>query len=282
LARRGGTDAERAVGDAEAGDVDARLEAAPHDLSGADGARPRGTIGHSKRWLWPLAVAAALVLGAAIDRLVLQRDSVIDTPRTIANVDSMRSDSSTVSRKNIQERQVVTDPKPRPRPGLERSAAPEQVATNIERGAPRGEQRAPSAVTADPSRVGPARSADAGANATLRLAATQTLVQAEMLLAAYRADDSTEARQLGRWARDVLVSTRLLLDSKVANDVKLRTLLQDLELVLMQVAQLSGAALDDIERDLLDRTLKDRDLLPRIRSAVPTGAAIITTTSTSD
>jgi hypothetical protein len=127
----------------------------------------------------------------------------------------------------------------------------------------------------------------------MRLAATQTLAQAEMLLAAYRTDDVTDAedaRQLGRWARDVLSSTRLLLDSRVAEDATLRELLQDLELVLMQIAQLAGTGasgagpdrMNPVERELLDRTLRERDLLPRIRSAVPAGSASQSFTGTSD
>jgi hypothetical protein len=51
----------------------------------------------------------------------------------------------------------------------------------------------------------------------------------------------------------------------------LRTLLDDLELVLVQIIQLSGAPLDPADRELIDRALADRDLLPRIRTAVPAG-----------
>ena len=107
----------------------------------------------------------------------------------------------------------------------------------------------------------------------MQLAASQTLAQAELVLATYRAGDTTDARQLGRWAKDVLGSTRLLLDSRAARDPQLRALLQDLELVLAQIAQLSGAPLDPTERELLDRTLRERDLLPRIRNVVPSGGA---------
>ena len=111
-------------------------------------------------------------------------------------------------------------------------------------------------------------------NALYAAAAVQTLTQAEALLVAWRVDaprDTAAARQLGGWARDVLGSTRLLLDSPAASDPRLHDLLDDLELVLAQIVQLSGAPLTDEERALLERSVKARDLLPRIRSAVPAG-----------
>lgn len=116
------------------------------------------------------------------------------------------------------------------------------------------------------------------ASSLYRAAAVQTLSQAELLLVAWRTDaprDSASARQLGAWARDVLGSTRLLLDSPAARDPQLHALLDDLELVLAQIVQLSGSPLTPGERALLERSVRARDLLPRIRSVVPAGAAAI-------
>lgn len=115
-----------------------------------------------------------------------------------------------------------------------------------------------------------------------RMAAAQTLTQAEALLTAYRASGGESAagmKQLGGWGREVLSSTRLLIDSPAGADPQLRTLLADLELVLVQIIQLSGAQLDPIERALIDRALQERDLLPRIRTAVPPGPASAGTAS---
>jgi hypothetical protein len=114
------------------------------------------------------------------------------------------------------------------------------------------------------------------AGSLYRLAAVQTLSQAEALLTAYRASgvaerDPAAARQLGRWGRDVLSSTRLLLDSPAGDDPQMRPLLNDLELVLVQIIRLSGTPLDASERALIDRSLRERDLLPRIHTAVPAG-----------
>jgi hypothetical protein len=77
-----------------------------------------------------------------------------------------------------------------------------------------------------------------------------------------RADD----RFLGR-AHDLLLTTRLLLDSPAAADPRFRTLLEDLELVLAQVIRLQ-ADQSRAELDLIRQALEQRDVLPRLRSAV--------------
>jgi hypothetical protein len=122
------------------------------------------------------------------------------------------------------------------------------------------------------------RSTESGSSDALyRLAAVQTLSQAEALLTAYRANDglvrdSIAARTLGGWAREVLGSTRLLMDSPAGADPQIRFLLDDIELVLVQIVRLSGTPLDSTDRALIDDALRDRDLLPRIRTVVPAGA----------
>lgn len=77
-----------------------------------------------------------------------------------------------------------------------------------------------------------------------------------------RADD----RFLGR-AHDLLLTTRLLLDSPAAADPRFRTLLEDLELVLAQVARLQKDQ-GPIDLDLIREALEQRDVLPRLRTAV--------------
>jgi hypothetical protein len=79
---------------------------------------------------------------------------------------------------------------------------------------------------------------------------------------------------IGRWARDVLTSTRLLLDSPASDDPEMRSLLQDLELVLAQIVQRTGQP-DPLEDEMIDWTIEDRDLLPRLRRAVPAGVGSI-------
>ncbi len=71
---------------------------------------------------------------------------------------------------------------------------------------------------------------------------------------------------MGR-AHDLLLTTRLLLDSPAAADPRFRTLLEDLELVLAQVVRLQSAE-STAELELIRQALEQRDVLPRLRTAV--------------
>jgi hypothetical protein len=74
-------------------------------------------------------------------------------------------------------------------------------------------------------------------------------------------------------ALELLTSTRLLLDSPAASDDRFKDLLEDLEVVLAQVASLHtgpgsavGRGRDELE--LITDALEARDVVPRIHSAV--------------
>ena len=64
----------------------------------------------------------------------------------------------------------------------------------------------------------------------------------------------------------LLTITRLLLDSPVGSDVRLHNLLQDLELVLAQVARLEPRHHRD-EMQFIQTALDEHDIVPRVRSA---------------
>lgn len=80
-------------------------------------------------------------------------------------------------------------------------------------------------------------------------------------------DESRQGKPLegtNERARDLLATTRLLLDSPNINDPHLRELLDDLELVLAQIVRLPGrAAAPDVY--LIDQALDQREVLPRLR-----------------
>jgi hypothetical protein len=103
-----------------------------------------------------------------------------------------------------------------------------------------------------------------------RQATTEYLGQTAALLTALPAaarDGRPDARFVGQ-ASELLSTTRLLLDSPAAAaDARLKTLLEDLELVLAQLSRLPtehrGA-----EIDLITEALERRDVVPRLRSAV--------------
>jgi hypothetical protein len=169
------------------------------------------------RWFLPASLAAALVLGIGIDRVLSSRQQAADSGQ--------------------------------------QQIKPQTVATTVDSASP---------------------------NKLYRLAAQQTLSQAEALLTAYRADEARQhnpesARQLSQWGRQVLGSTRLLIDSPAGDDPRLKPLLEDLEVVLVQIIRLSGEPLDASERALIDGAITNRHLLPRIRSAVPAGSGDVST-----
>jgi hypothetical protein len=68
-------------------------------------------------------------------------------------------------------------------------------------------------------------------------------------------------------ASELLQTTRLLIDSPASNDPSMRNLLEDLELVLAQVVRLQNNH-SRTEIDLINRALDQRDVLPRLRTAV--------------
>jgi hypothetical protein len=73
-------------------------------------------------------------------------------------------------------------------------------------------------------------------------------------------------------AGELLTTTRLLIDSPASNDPAMRDLLEDLELVLAQVVRLQNTN-SRTELDLINRALEQRDVIPRLRTAVATNTA---------
>ena len=108
-------------------------------------------------------------------------------------------------------------------------------------------------------------------------ATSRYLGQAAALLIALPAESSgsgTDTRFITR-ANDLLLTTRLLLDSPPSSDPALRNLLEDLELVLAQVVRLQNNRDPSrrTELELIHQALEQRDVLPRLRSAVSDRAA---------
>jgi hypothetical protein len=243
------------------------LDAAP-DVVPLDSRRRTRTIAV---WQWSAAVAAGLLLTFALGREIGQRGN---TTSPVGAVKVAQGTGST-SMPNPSTPARIDPPvgAPEGSTGLPRShgtptrTEPGQVVAT----------RSPSE-RSTPGASTEVASADSAASALYRAAAVQTLVQAEAVLTAYRGAESTTRdpqamQQAARWARDVLSSTRLLIDSPAGRDPQMRTLFTDLELVLAQIVQLSGTPLQASERELIDRAMRDRDLLPRLRSAVPAGSA---------
>lgn len=97
---------------------------------------------------------------------------------------------------------------------------------------------------------------------------SELLGQTAELLTALPVNDASPAsdRRFAQQAGELLATTRLLLDSRGGDaDPALRQLLEDLELILAQVARLRAAE-TRTERELITEALQQQDLVPRIRT----------------
>jgi hypothetical protein len=110
--------------------------------------------------------------------------------------------------------------------------------------------------------------------AAYQIATTEHLSQSEAFLTLFRASLSGggNERLASATARQLLATNRLLLDSPAATDGKTRLLLQDLELVLAEIAQLSPQPRAR-DLDLITEGLEQGGVLSRLRTAVPSGAS---------
>jgi hypothetical protein len=110
--------------------------------------------------------------------------------------------------------------------------------------------------------------------AAYRLATTEHLSQSETFLTLFKASVRGGGNEhlASATARQLLATNRLLLDSPAASDARTRLLLQDLELVLAEIAQLSP---EPRSRDLqlITEGLEQGGVLSRLRTAVPAGTS---------
>ena len=123
-----------------------------------------------------------------------------------------------------------------------------------------------------PSGTPIATATDSSSNLVYQVAATQYLSRTEAFLTSFRADaqGGTNGARFATQARDLLSTTQLMLDSPAGNDPRLRSLLEDLELVLVQISQL-GARGEANETDFIRQGMNQSNVLPKLRSAIPAG-----------
>lgn len=89
-------------------------------------------------------------------------------------------------------------------------------------------------------------------------------VTALLVTLAAQSRDGKSVEYSATQARDLLATTRLLMDAPQRMDPHLQGLLEDLELVLAQIARLPAKP-DAPDVYLIDQTLDQRDVLPRLR-----------------
>jgi hypothetical protein len=206
-------------------------------------------VRHVPRWVY-LAAAAVLLLAVGIQmgRMMGPKQDIALIPQHVAP-DSLGRDSAGAPRNDVA---PVVEPN--------RTYATDNRTDDKGRPRPRPE----------PERLADPNAADDGATRAYTVAAAQHLTEAEAMLTAFKGDLSQGRMdaQIASWGKDLLSNTRLLLDSPAARDPARRKLLQDLELVLVQIVQLSpGSSARD--RDLINGALTDDQVLTRLRTAIP-------------
>ena len=117
------------------------------------------------------------------------------------------------------------------------------------------------------------RAAGAEPGAAYQVAAAQYLARTEVLLTAFRAESGKLDPQFLASARELLTTTRLMLDSPAGDDPRLAGLLQDLELVLAQISQLQAEPGRRDEFDMIRQSITQSGVLTRLRAATP-GAGV--------
>lgn len=118
--------------------------------------------------------------------------------------------------------------------------------------------------------VNPPRTGDAA----YRITTTEHLGQSEAFLTLFRASvrQGSKEQLASATARQLLATNRLLLDSPAASDPRTRLLLQDLELVLAEIAQLAPRP-SSPDLDLITEGLERGGMMSRLRTAVPSGTS---------
>ena len=104
-----------------------------------------------------------------------------------------------------------------------------------------------------------------------RLATTDHLSQVETFLTEFGTEKASP--EFTDHARNLLGTTRLLLDSKRVTDPRTRKLLEDLELVLVQIATMNPTDRAEDLNSIADG-LAQNQLRTRLRNAIPAGPAI--------
>ena len=199
------------------------------------------------RWVYfAVAAVALLAVGIQLGRMMGRPSSdVANANRT--QLDSLRRDST----QNVQPNDATP------------SVTPDQRLAQSDDGKGKPKPRP------EPERFGPTSPNDAATTA-YTVAAAQHMTEAEAMLIAFKGDlnQGRMDAQISAWGKDLLSNTRLLLDSPAAQDPGRRKLLQDLELVLVQIVQLSPNA-SSRDRDLIKGALTDDQVITRLRTAIP-------------
>ena len=115
---------------------------------------------------------------------------------------------------------------------------------------------------------------DSASNGHARAVTLEHLADAEVFLTTVRYELASGVPDADRAARsrELLMRTRVLLGSSPRRSPEVARLLEDLELLLAEIAALPSAR-SSLDRKLLDESIRDGNVIPRIRATLPARAA---------
>jgi len=214
-------------------------------------------------FVWAAGIAAGVTLGVGVGRMVRQTRVVVPAVApavpSVADAAGLHAPDTNLALAP-KDKGTTADPLPRARVSgrSRRSVAPSDAATP-----------ALAAVMPDQGRAIPV---------IYRATLADYLSQTEVLLTLFRVSlaHGSASPIASSKARQLLGTNRLLLDSPVSADQRTRALLEDLELTLVRIAQVSPRARADQLQSITAGIDRGR-VLDRVRNHVPAGSRFSTT-----
>lgn len=223
---------------------------------------------HRAAWLWPIVgVAAVLAIGFGIGR-VFERTH---TQSVVARGSDSARDTSAQATLPALATTDSTPAIPEAPSSVRHDALPNAGQPDVRRRDVA--ERAPSVRSSPNASALSHEDATSNEGLAFRLAVLQHLAGTEAMLTTFRTEAKSgdvDAR-LTSWARNLLRTTHLLQASSVAsNDPTLKRLLDDLELVLLQIAQYTTKSPHRAEElELIERSINKRGVMAKLRATNP-------------
>ncbi|HZI41953.1 MAG TPA: hypothetical protein VFD67_09630 [Gemmatimonadaceae bacterium] len=202
-------------------------------------------------WVIPAVAAAILIIGIAIGRFSNSWTTASKPAQIAHGPDSTTARPATPA---VVGDTSQVDSLPRSAPNALRSAP----------NAPRSAPNAPR-TRSQPFNGG-------AANMAYRLAIVEHLAGTEAMLTSFRAAAKRGEvdAQITTWARNLLTTTRLLQASAPQDDPTMKRLLDDLELVLVQIAQYTSAGTHHAEElELIEHSIERRGVIGKLHTNIP-------------
>ena len=194
--------------------------------------------GHGRRRLWPVAIAAALILsvGIVIGRRMERAAPSVSNPLAVAPV-------------------VVK---------------PDSLVDQLHQETRKTDREVREMAQAPSTNVGPSREDQSLA---YRLVVLKHLAGSEAMITSFRsgARSGEMDAQIAGWSKELLGTTRLLESSQAAGDPVMKRLLEDLDLVISQIVQYTArGTTNSDELDLIEQSIRKRDVMTELRHGVIT------------